>query len=277
MDAAQLPAFLTSGTVEDLLHDDVPAEQWSTRSYVEQVMGGPVSVHVRAADPDRGDVVAAVQEVWDLLHRIDDVFSLWREDSQLWRLRAEDLDPADADPMIGQVRALTDRAERATGGLFTTDLVGPDGARGWDPTGLVKGWAGDQAGRLLRRLPGIAYCVNAAGDVLCGRSLGGPRAVWEIGVEDPARRDRLAAVVPIVEGAVATSGTAARGEHIVDPRRGSSGEGAPRTTSAPRSVTVVGPELTWADAWATACFLNPGALVAAPPAWSGYRVAVQAG
>lgn len=52
-------------------------------------------------------------------------------------------------------------------------------------------------------------------------------------------------VVERARGAVATSGTARRGAHITDPRSG-------RPAGAVRSVTVVGPELLWADVYATA-------------------------
>ena len=51
-------------------------------------------------------------------------------------------------------------------------------------------------------------------------------------------------------GAVATSGSAARGAHVVDPR---TGRGITRSGSA----TVVGPELLWADVWATAAWVDP--------------------
>ena len=47
---------------------------------------------------------------------------------------------------------------------------------------------------------------------------------------------------------MATSGTAARGQHITDP-----GTGAPATELL--SATVVGPSLTWADVYATAAFV----------------------
>jgi thiamine biosynthesis lipoprotein len=46
---------------------------------------------------------------------------------------------------------------------------------------------------------------------------------------------------------MATSGTAARGAHILDPATG-------RRVDRPGSVTVVGPELLWADVHATAAF-----------------------
>jgi FAD:protein FMN transferase len=56
--------------------------------------------------------------------------------------------------------------------------------------------------------------------------------------------------VTLRRGAVATSGAAARGAHVVDPR---TGLGIDRSGSA----TVVGPDLLWADVWATAAWVDP--------------------
>ncbi len=55
----------------------------------------------------------------------------------------------------------------------------------------------------------------------------------------------MLATVPVRDGAVATSGLAARGSHILDPRR--------REVAAEvMAATVVGPSLVWADVFATA-------------------------
>lgn len=70
-------------------------------------------------------------------------------------------------------------------------------------------------------------------------------------MSDPLRPGGLAAVVSasgVPELAVATSGTAERGTHIVDPRTGRS------AVTDLLAVTVVAPRLTWADCWATAAF-----------------------
>ena len=72
-------------------------------------------------------------------------------------------------------------------------------------------------------------------------------APWRIGIEDPHDPSRLVAVVPVHTGAVATSGAAHRGAHIVDARTGR----APRGVA---SVTVVGASLTAVDIDATAAF-----------------------
>jgi thiamine biosynthesis lipoprotein len=92
--------------------------------------------------------------------------------------------------------------------------------------------------------------VNAAGDL---RVAGGP---WRVGVQHPHLRDRVAAVLELSDGAVATSGAYERGEHIVDPRTGRPARGA-------LSVTVAGPDLATADAYATAAFV----MGEAAPGW----------
>ncbi|MDJ0344731.1 FAD:protein FMN transferase [Streptomyces sp. H10-C2] len=133
----------------------------------------------------------------------------------------------------------------------------PDGTRasitardGWfsaryagslDPTGLVKGWAVERAAAMLRSSGADTVCVNGGGDV---QLHGGP---WRVGVADPLRPGRIAARIETSHGlAVATSGPAERGCHILDPRTG-----APPAPSL-ASITVIGRSLTEADAWATA-------------------------
>jgi thiamine biosynthesis lipoprotein len=68
---------------------------------------------------------------------------------------------------------------------------------------------------------------------------------------------RLAAVLEGGDLAVATSGEYERGRHVVDPHTGRPPEGL-------LSVTIVGPDLATADAYATAAF----AMGAAGPAWT---------
>jgi thiamine biosynthesis lipoprotein len=54
-------------------------------------------------------------------------------------------------------------------------------------------------------------------------------------------------VVGVRNGAIATSGAYERGEHVRDPFTGKAPDGV-------LSVTIVGPSLTYADAYATAAF-----------------------
>ena len=67
------------------------------------------------------------------------------------------------------------------------------------------------------------------------------------GIEHPLDPTRLVARVPVHRGAVATSGSAHRGTHVVDARSG-------LPTDALASVTVVGADLTSVDIDATTAF-----------------------
>ena len=100
------------------------------------------------------------------------------------------------------------------------------------------------------------YSLNAGGDIrLRGAPLPEPR--WRVGIQHPLERDKIAAVVEGNDVAVATSGAYARGEHVVDPHTG-------RAPAGVLSVTIVGPELATADAYATAAF----AMGEAGPEWT---------
>ena len=136
-----------------------------------------------------------------------------------------------------------------------------------DPSGLVKGWAVERAAAALAGLGGVDWLVNAGGDVL-GR--GHARAGLAGRRRGPARPHAgCSASCRCGTGAVATSGTAARGRHLLDPRTGRP------VPDHLLSATVVGPSLTWADVLATAAFVEgPAALdrVAALPGYEALLV-----
>jgi FAD:protein FMN transferase len=205
-------------------------------------MGLPVSLHVRGQGVRTGEVEALVGRVFSWLHRVDAMFSTYRADSQVSALQRGELRPQEADPLVQEVFELGAQAWRATDGYFDDHLPTGDGGRRYDPTGLVKGWAVARAAVMLNELDDHAYCLNAGGDI----AMGGRRAQpWRIGVEDPVQRARMLDIVTVLTGAVATSGSAARGTHIVNPHTG-------RPAASLLAVTVRGPSILWADVHATA-------------------------
>lgn len=230
------------------------------RVWVEQIMGMPISVHVRrtaateAATEADTHTETAVAQAFSHLRRVDAVLSPWRADSDLMRVRRGELSADEAHPWLAEVRSLCAEAVERTGGLFTADLPDRvDGRRVFDPTGLVKGWAVEGAARHLALVERSSFCINAGGDILAGAGNdAGAVSPWRVGIEDPAERTRIAATVELTVGAVATSGNAARGAHIIDPRTGD-------PVDRPGSATVTGPSLLWADIWATAIFVDPEA------------------
>jgi thiamine biosynthesis lipoprotein len=196
-------------------------------------MGIPVAIR------GGGDVEAAF--AW--LRWVDATFSTYREDSEIRRIDRGELAPRDAHPLVRHVLGRCERLRRATRGYFSAR---PAGAL--DPSGLVKGWAAERAWRIA----GPDACVDAGGDV----RVGGEKT-WRIGIRHPRDPGALAAVVHLRDGAVATSGAYERGEHILDPHTG-------RPPRGVLSVTVAGPDLATADAYATAAF----AMGAAGPAFT---------
>ncbi|MFJ8789188.1 FAD:protein FMN transferase [Streptomyces sp. NPDC102462] len=206
-------------------------------------MGTVFSFDVRGGEPDA--VRAALDEAVAGLHRVDEVFSTYREDSQVSRLARGELAVADCDPEVAEVLELGAEAERLSEGWFSTAYRGR-----LDPTGIVKGWAAERAALRIAAAGVSGVSVNGGGDVQMF-GVPEPHRPWRVGVADPLRPGGLAAVVSaagVDRLAVATSGTAERGAHIVDPRTG-------RTAVTDLvAVTVIAPRLTWADCWATAAF-----------------------
>jgi FAD:protein FMN transferase len=209
---------------------------------VEQVMGMPVCIDVRDAV---GEGVVDAAFAW--LRFVDATFSTYRPGSEIGRLEHGTLRAHDAHPAVREVLARCDELRAATGGFFDARATGR-----LDPSALVKGWAVDHAAELLERAGARRFYLNAGGDVLVR---GG--APWRVGIQHPRRRDRLACVVEVSDGAVATSGGYERGPHVVDPHTG-------RPPRGVLSFTVIGPRLATADAYATAAF----AMGARGPGWT---------
>jgi thiamine biosynthesis lipoprotein len=228
---------------------------------VEHIMGMPIGIDVRAPAIDP----AAFEAAFDWLRWVDATFSTYRPDSAINRINRRELAEAEAHPYVGAVLARCRALARETDGYFDMRVaIGAHDRRddavlalgAVDPSGLVKGWAVDRAGVILEAAGVRSYSINAGGDI---RVRGGaaPGAPWRIGIQHPLQRDKVAAVLTANDLAVATSGAYERGAHIVDPHTGRPPEGV-------LSVTVVGPELATADAYATAAYARGPA----GPAWT---------
>jgi FAD:protein FMN transferase len=215
---------------------------------VEHVMGMPVSLAIRGRHADDRRGRAAWATAVDVLREADAVFSTYRTDSPISRLGRGDIALDECQAEVAEVLALGERARLESDGAFDIRRPGPDGIRSLDPSGVVKGWATERAAAALEALPETDFCLSAGGDMVCHVSQQhAPR--WRIGIEDPHDASSLVAAVPVGRGAVATSGLAHRGAHVVDARTGEVPAGI-------ASVTVVADSLTWADIDATAAFAH---------------------
>jgi thiamine biosynthesis lipoprotein len=215
---------------------------------VEQVWGTAIGIDVR--DPIAG-LDAAVDGCFTWFTRVDDLFSTWRDDTEIMHIGRGELDIDNASAEVRAVLALGEQMRLETGGAFdvragTNAKVPPrPGLAPLDPSGIVKGWAVDLAADMLTAAGASCFTINAGGDVAVRGRPDHSSEGWRVGIQHPWERDRVAAVLVVDHGGIATSGRYERGDHVLDPRTGLPALGV-------ASATVVGPDLAVADAYATA-------------------------
>jgi thiamine biosynthesis lipoprotein len=204
---------------------------------VEHCMGTVFSLDIR----DDGDWTAALNAVVGWLHHVDATFSTFKPNSPVSRLGRGEIDLVGCPAAVSDVLAACETLTEESSGYFTARPGGH-----LDPSGYVKGWAIERASEILREHGSSNHAVNGGGDVQCAgeRAPGEP---WRIGLSHPLQAGKLTAVVELRDGAVATSGSAERGAHVINPRTG-----LPATELA--SVSIVGEHLSRVDACATAAF-----------------------
>ncbi|MDQ1687447.1 MAG: FAD:protein transferase [Frankiaceae bacterium] len=229
---------------------------------MRQIMGLPVSLLARGCAARSAEVDAAALRCFEHMAWADEMFSTYKADSAISRMARGELSLDDSPPEVRSVARRCEWARELTGGLF--DAVRPDGV--WDPSGLVKGWAAEDGLGLLLEVSDVDWCLNAGGDVMATSRSGEP---FVVGIEDPLARGNVRATVPCVSGAVATSGTAARGAHIYSPRA------AAAASSVSASVSVFGPSLEVADVLATAAIVagdDWASLVTSVPGYAALQI-----
>jgi FAD:protein FMN transferase len=201
-------------------------------------MGTAVSIELADDRPD-AELTAMIDDVCAWLHEVDDRFSTYRESSEVCRFQRRELT---LDELSADMRHVLDRCAdlwRETGGYFDAYACGP-----LDPSGYVKGWSVEVASARLAAAGSQRHYISAGGDIRA-RGAAADGRPWRVGVRHPFEADKLSWVLTVGDGAVATSGIYERGDHVRNPRTGKAASGL-------RSVTVVGPDLALADAYATA-------------------------
>src|SRR5436190_528228 len=238
------------------------AERTIARHTVE--VGGSTYAFCLAAPGDlsRRTIGEALAGAVAELRAVDAAFSPYRQRSLVSLIRRGELNPAGYPPPLVEVVRRCAALRAATDGWF--DAWAMPG--GFDPGGMVKGWAIDRAAVLLRAAGIDDYAISSGGDWLVGGT--GPRGgAWRVGVADPDNPLRVLATVELTDGAVATSGY---GTPIVDPHTGGQVRG-----TGPAAVT--GPTLAMADGLATALYAAGEAGLSWFPGREGYRALVVAG
>jgi|SRR5271165_425984 len=220
------------------------AESRGDRHRLEHVMGMPIMVDVCDHRFDGREI----DRVFEWLRYVDETFSTYRRDSQISRLNRGELTRGDVGATVRSVIERCRSLREETDGYFDAWRAADarNGELWFDPSGLVKGWSIERSAQILERAGARNFCINAGGDLVL-RGHPEDSEGWRVGIQHPQRRDEVALTLLACDGAIATSGTYERGLHIVDPHTGTRPGGV-------LSVTVAGPDLGTADAYATAIY-----------------------
>lgn len=201
------------------------------------IMGMPITLEVLDITATQDDL----NTVFAYFVSVDETFSTYKETSEISKINRGELLPAQYSQEMKAILALSTQTKKDTDGYFD---IWQDGK--YDPSGIVKGWAIQNAAKMLHARGFHNFYVDAGGDIqVAGSKNGHP---WRVGIRNPFNRNEYVKVLVITNQGVATSGTAIRGQHIYDPYN----RNTPLLDIA--SITVVGPNVYDADRFATAAF-----------------------
>ncbi|MCF8529039.1 MAG: FAD:protein FMN transferase [Aquiluna sp.] len=189
------------------------------------------------------ELEAICKNAMEILDDADLRFSLYKSDSEISRLNSRALS---WDAASGVQKTIRDEAsvwKERTNSFF--DPVSPVGV--YDPSGLVKSWAAQNAARYLEANGLRNFTLNAGGDIFLSKGLTSP-LLFRVGLSnltpiasESAGSNLILDLAKTDFRAVATSGSAERGEHIWR-----------KQDSSFLQATVVAKDLVLADIWATA-------------------------
>jgi thiamine biosynthesis lipoprotein len=202
----------------------------------ELIMGMPITVEIIDSEDMR-----LLRDAFEYFRVIDGRYSTYKPDSEISRIN-DGLPEREWSAEMRHVLELCEETKRQTNGYFD---IWRDGTR--DPSGLVKGWAIDQAAKRLHSDGVRNFYIEAGGDVQA-MGVNAEGQPWSIGIRNPFDRDEIIKVLHVQDAGVATSGTYIRGQHIYDPHR------PDVLLESVASLTVVSENIYDADRFATAAF-----------------------
>lgn len=203
----------------------------------ELIMGMPITVTINSTRDSN-----IFKDVFDYFRHIDQVFSPYKTDSELSKLNNKEILQDDCSLEMKEILKLCLDTKNMTYNYFDIDKRGV-----LDPSGLVKGYAVDEAAKKIKKRGLNNFFIEAGGDIEA-RGFNEDGQPWHIGIRNPFRIDEIVKVVVLSNLGIATSGTYIRGEHIYDPLKNYQ---APRGIA---SLSVIGPNVFEADRFATAAF-----------------------
>ncbi|MEZ4860579.1 MAG: FAD:protein FMN transferase [Caldilineaceae bacterium] len=206
------------------------------------IMGMPVTVEVADGALTRAAATEHLEIAFAYFTYVDEKFSTFKEQSEISLINRRQRTLAQASQDMRTIFALAEQTKQETDGYFDIANEG-----GYDPSGIVKGWAINNAAAILWQRGVRNFYVEAGGD-LQAMGKNGEGEPWQVGIRNPFAFDEIVKVLAVSDCGVATSGTYLQGQHIYNPKA----RNQPITEIA--SLTVVGPNIYDADRFATAAF-----------------------
>lgn len=203
-----------------------------------EIMGMPVTIEI--LDSNNQELL---ENIFDYFMYVDEKFSTYKPDSEISQINRGELHESRYSDDMKRVFSLAEQTKKDTGGFF--DIRKPDGKI--DPSGIVKGWAINEAAKILRRNESSNFFIDAGGDIQVNR----PSSVqdsWKIGIQNPFNNQEIVKVLNLRNEGLATSGTYNKGRHIYNPKNLND------QLDEVVSLSVVGPDIYEADRFATAAF-----------------------
>lgn len=200
-------------------------------------MGMPITIEITnyvANEP--------FDQLFNYFRQVDERYSTYKADSEISRINKGLINPDQYSTEMIEVLRLCEETKQLSGGYF--DIKHDDQL---DPSGLVKGWAIDNAAKMLKTMGFSDFYVEAGGDIQVeGNNADG--LPWQVGIRNPFNIKQIVKVVSLRGQGIATSGTYLRGDHIYNPKDSSD------KLSSIKSLTVIGPNIFEADRLATAAY-----------------------
>lgn len=204
--------------------------------HTEIVMGIPITVKIMDAADKK-----VINKIFKYFKDIDARYSPYKKTSELTAIN-NGLPVEDASAEMQYVLSLCKETKELTNGYFNIN-----NGESIDPSGLVKGWAIQNAANQLWLLGFENFFIEAGGDVAVS-GLGHNEQPWTLGIRNPFDINKIVKTLIVTNCGAATSGTYIRGDHIYNPKR------ADNKPSGIQSITVIGPNIYEADRFATAAF-----------------------
>ncbi len=221
-------------------------------------MGMPVTVEIAEKNATSKDLDIA----FGYFDYVDQKFSPYKPDSEVSRINQKKLTKENFSSDMVEIFSLAENTKKQTNGYFDIHHNGKI-----DPSGIVKGWAINNAAKLLKKHGFKNFFVDAGGDIqVSGTNREGKP--WKIGIKNPFNKNEIIKVITVGTHGVATSGTYLRGQHIYNPFNG-------EKIIDIVSLTVIGPDIYEADRFATAAFaMGQGgiAFIESLPGFEGYLI-----